>query len=85
MNKLESTSIRYRVFKVFHPLREGEQLILLVYSHSYWLGIFCTTNSSPVLERERWQNVVKTQFFLNTLYMYVHVCMFSDILDMYMY
>ena len=26
-----------------------------VYSHSYWLVIFCTTNSSRVLERERWQ------------------------------
>ena len=27
-----------------------------VYSHSYWLVIFCTTNSSSrVLARERWQ------------------------------
>merc|ERR1711946_52473 len=26
-----------------------------VYSHSYWLVIFCTTNSSRVLARERWQ------------------------------
>ena len=24
----------------------------LVYSHSYWLAIFCTTNSSPVLARD---------------------------------
>ena len=26
-----------------------------VYSHSYWLVIFCTTNSSRVLAMERWQ------------------------------
>ena len=26
-----------------------------VYSHSYWLVSFCTTNSSRVLARERWQ------------------------------
>ena len=26
-----------------------------VYSHSYWLVIFCTANSSRVLTRERWQ------------------------------
>ena len=28
-----------------------------VYSHSYWLVIFCTTNSSRLLARERWQIV----------------------------
>ena len=28
-----------------------------LYSHSYWLVIFCTTNSSRVLARERWQTV----------------------------
>ena len=27
-----------------------------VYSHSNWLAIFCATNCSPVLARERWQN-----------------------------
>ena len=26
-----------------------------VYSHSYWLEIFCTTNSSRLLAREKWQ------------------------------
>ena len=26
-----------------------------MYSHSYWLVIFCTSNSSRVLARERWQ------------------------------
>ena len=26
------------------------------HSHSYWLAYFCTTKSSPVLARERWQN-----------------------------
>ena len=26
-----------------------------VYSHSYWLVIFCTTNCSRVLARERWE------------------------------
>ena len=43
-----------------------------VYSHSYWLVIFCTTNSSRVLARERWQTFEnswkKTQYILNTLY-----------------
>ena len=42
-----------------------------MYSHSYWLANFCTTNSSSVLARERWQNNEnsreKTQFFLNTI------------------
>ena len=33
----------------------GEQEIW-VYSHFYWLVIFCTTNSSPVLAMERLQN-----------------------------
>ena len=31
-----------------------------VYSHSYWLGFFCSTNSSRDLE--------KTQYLMNTLY-----------------
>ena len=43
-----------------------------VYSHSYWLEIFCTTNSSRVLARERWQifenSWKKTQYLMNTLY-----------------
>ena len=43
-----------------------------VYSHSYWLVIFCTTNSSRVLARERWQTYEnswkKTQYLMNTLY-----------------
>ena len=43
-----------------------------VYSHSYWLVIFCTTNSSRVLVRERWQTFEnswkKTQYLMNTLY-----------------
>ena len=41
-----------------------------VYSHSYWLVIFCTTNSSRVLARERWQifenSWKKTQYLMNT-------------------
>ena len=60
---------KYRVFikncafsqyTATHPLLEGEQLIwteILMYSHSYWLAIFFPTNSSPVLERERSQNI----------------------------
>ena len=27
-----------------------------VYTHSYWLTIFCTTNGKQVLAKERWQN-----------------------------
>ena len=37
------------------PKHVGEQLILSkiwVYSHSYWLAIFCTTNSRPGKEGE---------------------------------
>ena len=38
---------------------------------SYWLVIFCTTNSSRVLARERWQTFEnswkKTQYLINTL------------------
>ena len=44
-----------------------------VYSHSYWLVFFCTTNSSRVLARERWQTFEnswkKTQYLMNTLYL----------------
>ena len=39
-------------------------LLLRVNSYSYWLVIFCTTNSSWVLARERWQ---KTQYLMNSL------------------
>ena len=43
-----------------------------VYSHSCWLETFCTTNSSRVLARERWQifenSWKKTQYLMNTLY-----------------
>ena len=31
-------------------------IAIRVYSHSYWLVIFCTANSSRVLARERWQS-----------------------------
>ena len=45
-----------------------------VYSHSYWLVIFWTTNSSRVLAREGWQTFEnswkKTQYLMNTLYTY---------------
>ena len=38
----------------------------------YWLEIFCTTNSSRVLARERWKTFEnsweKTQYLMNTLY-----------------
>ena len=30
--------------------------VMRVYSHSYWLALFCTTNNSPVLAREKSQN-----------------------------
>ena len=30
-----------------------------VYSHSYWLVVFCTTNSSRVLAREKWHTSCK--------------------------
>ena len=43
-----------------HPLHELEQLVwsqIWLYSHSFWLTIFCQTNSSPVLARERSKNI----------------------------
>ena len=44
-----------------------------VYSHSYWLVFFCTTNSSRMLASEMWQTIEnsweKTQYFKNTLYL----------------
>ena len=42
------------------PLHVRDQLIwseIWVYSHPYRLAIFCTTNSSTVLARERSQNI----------------------------
>ena len=43
----------------------------------YWLVIFCTTNSSRVLARERWQTVENSwkekQYSMNTLY-YSIIC-----------
>ena len=46
-----------------------------VYSHSYWLVIFCTANSSRVLAREMWQTFEnswkKTQYLMNTLYIFM--------------
>ena len=51
--------------KAFYAMR--------VYSHSYWLVIFCTTKSSRVLTRERRQTFEnswkKTQYLINTLYL----------------
>ena len=38
-----------------------------VYSQSYWLVIFCTTNSSGVLARERWQTF-KNSWEKNTIF-----------------
>ena len=34
---------------------QGSLNAMRVYSRSYWLVLFCTTNSSQVLARERWQ------------------------------
>ena len=43
-----------------------------MYIHSYCQAIFCTTNSSPVLARQRSQNInileKKPQYLMNTLY-----------------
>ena len=46
-----SPSLAYIVVRVL----QSSQRKASVYSHSYWLAIFCTTNSSRVLARERWQ------------------------------
>ena len=56
------------IFKVLITVR--------MYSRSKWLTVFWTTNSIPVLARERWQIlkiIWKTYFFLNTLYIKVPV------------
>ena len=36
---------------------------MLVYSYSYWLVIFSTTNISRALARERWQTFEKNTIF----------------------
>ena len=73
------------------PCMEIELLILakdLSTHHSYWLVIFCTTNSSPVLlAREKPQNFKNSKkknspppytMFLNTLkYLFIFVIAFS--------
>ena len=56
---------RYRVFREkcvfffiasFPLLQEIFKVPNWVYSPFYWLAIFCTTNSNPVVTREKWQN-----------------------------
>ena len=51
---------------------ESSQRNSNVHCRSYWLVIFCTTNSSRVLARERWQTLKNswknTQYLMNTLY-----------------
>ena len=55
--------------------------VMGVYSHSYWLVIFCTTNSNRVLARERWQTFENswknTKYLMNTLY-YLQLCKLID-------
>ena len=46
-----------------------------VYSHSYWLVISCTTNSSRVLARERWQTF-ENSWKKNTIFNEHPVCNF---------
>ena len=38
-----------------HRCKRPSKPSMRVYSHSYWLVIFCVTHSSRVLARERWQ------------------------------
>ena len=56
-----------------HCCKRPSKLAMRVYSHSYCLVIFCTTNSSRVLARDRWQTFAnswkKTQYLMNTLYL----------------
>ena len=55
-----------------------------MYSHSYWLVIFSTTNSSRMLAKERSQTFEnfwkKTQYLINTLW---HYLLFQVLLNMY--
>ena len=60
-----------------------------VYSHSYWLVIFCTTNSSRVLARERWQTFEnslgkKHNIWWTPLSLYIYVCILSLTLSSYL-
>ena len=51
-------------------LNVGKQHIwyeIRVYSQNYWLTIFCTTNRSPVLAKERSQNI-KHSWKKNTIF-----------------
>ena len=57
------TSLK-EAFKALNAMR--------VYSHSYWLVIFCTTNSSRVLARERWQTFENS--WKNTIFNEHNVC-----------
>ena len=60
------------------------QEIFKVYSHPFlfWHSVFLSTNSSPAMTRERWQNnkkFWKKTFFLNALHAY-HICRrFQDV------
>ena len=60
-----------------------------VYSHSYWLVIFCTTNCSRVLGRERWQTFEnswkKTQYFMNNHESRVKHGIFTVCFDTYLH
>ena len=44
-----------RLHRCKRPSKLLAQCGCTLYSHSYWPVIFCTTNSSRVLARERWQ------------------------------
>ena len=59
-----SPTTLWETFKALKAMR--------VYSHSYWLVIFCTTTSNRVPERDRWQTFEnswkKNQYLMNTLY-----------------
>ena len=47
LQPLPSPTSLWEIFKALNEMR--------VYSHSYWMLTFCTTNSSRVLARQRWQ------------------------------
>ena len=70
--------LKYIFFYNFHILLNSllscfhEYFDTSGHSHSYWLIIFCTTNRSRVLARERWQTFEnswkKTQHLMNNLF-----------------
>ena len=89
-NKCSEELLAYRIYRVFRKNCVFSQLTatslsetfkalneMRVYSHSFPLVIFCTTNSSRVVARERWQTFEnswkKTQYLMNTLYFSVHL------------